>query len=124
MLSRELSLLALGEASWRGLKHSDRVAREGCARPCRQCQQLSTAPTPNHQDNTGFVQISPLKRGGGGLTCLFPARAAQLFFLPSSPSPPWREQISISLSAEARGRDRVVAVTQNWAREVGGQRQV
>lgn len=107
-------------------QHSDRVAREGCARLCRHCQQLGTAPAPNHQDNTGFVQISPLKQGVRGvLTCLFPAKAAQPSFLPfRSCSPPQREQISTRSSAAARGRDRVVVVTQNWAWEVGGQRQV
>lgn len=74
VLSRELSLFALGEASWRGLSTATGWpgrAVPGCA---------GTAPAPNHQDNTGFVQISPLTRSEGGLTCLSLARADRLSF--------------------------------------------
>lgn len=113
-LSRELSLLAPGEMSWRRLSAAagwPGGSREGCARLCGLCQQLGTAPAPKRQDNTGFVQISPRKQGGreggregGRFNLPFPCQSSPAF-CPSGESFSITERADQSvLSAAALGQ--------------------
>lgn len=101
-LRGELSLLTLGEMSWRGLSTAGRCqggSRDGCARLCRLCQQLGTAQAPKRQDNTGFVQIS-LQKQGGRFNLPFPCQSSSTF-CPSGMSSVTERADQSTLSAAA-----------------------
>lgn len=100
------------------------MAREGCARLCRHCQQLGTAPVPNHQDNAGFVQISPLKQAVRGFSLPFPCQSSSAS-LPSGESFSTTERTDQhQLVCCSSGQGQGGGSHPELAQEVGGQRQV